>query len=528
MADSNYWAEPPLYRDTDITRWYPTLDSFIAEDDPIRLFDELLGQLDWSGWEANFPRIKGQPPIHPRHVAGAILYGMYRGIRSSRKIEQACYYRFDFIWLVEARRIDHSTFAKFRTKHVQPLKDLFKQIGRIAMSLGLIQLGEVAFDGTRVKANNSRFETRTATTLEEKLQALGELFDHLHSQLSQADADGMGLDGPQLPDELADVATRRAKVKAALEQAQAADQARRKKGKDPQKNPAQVPTTDPDSRVMPNKEGGFAPNYTPTVTTDGASGFIIDCDVLNEVNEGSTILDSMDRVEETFGQMPEKVLTDGGNNSGQIISGMEQRGIDFYAPCKSNQPQEGHPAWRDDPTAPVPESQWPSLPLNAQGTLDKSCFVYDQEADLFYCPMGCALPFEKHKSTTCGGETTQQRMHRCQTCSGCPLAALCLSKNNQHGRTITRDVHEEARGRLAAKMATQEAREIYNRRPQIAETPFGILKLLMGFRQFLLRGLDKVKIEWLWAASAFNVMKLCRAIGRLRAEGWSWADLSSR
>jgi transposase len=135
--------------------------------------EEVLDGVDWSPWEAQYKRTGlGQPPIHPRHVAAGIRYGLYRGIRSSRKLDEACCYRLDFMWLVEGRRIDHTTFAKFRTKFHDPRKDLFRQIGATAMGLGLISLGVVAFDGTRVKANNSRFKTRTAKTLEEKLQAL--------------------------------------------------------------------------------------------------------------------------------------------------------------------------------------------------------------------------------------------------------------------------------------------------------------------------------------------------------------------
>ena len=78
---------------------------------------------------------------------------MYRGIRSSRKLGESCCYRLDFLRLLEGRQIDHATFC---TRFAGPLKDLFKQIGRVAMSLGLVRLLEVGFDGTRVKANNSR------------------------------------------------------------------------------------------------------------------------------------------------------------------------------------------------------------------------------------------------------------------------------------------------------------------------------------------------------------------------------------
>lgn len=518
MATQDYWADDEFPRDsTHFGRRFPTLDSLIAPDDPVRLVDEILDEVDWSPWEQQFPRQKGQPPIHPKYVAAATLYGMYRGIRSSRKLEEACNYRFDFVWLVKGRHIDHTVFAKFRTRFGQPLKDLFKQIGRIAMTLGLIRLGEVAFDGTRVKANNGRYQTCTAKTLEKKLQELDELFDELMSRLNEADADGMG-STTRLPDKLADVQQRQERVKEALDQARAADEARRQKGTNPEKNPAQIPTTDPDSRVMPNKEGGYAPNYTPVATTDGQCGFIVDCDVLSEVKEGSAALPAVDRIEETLGERPEKFLTDAGNNSGQIMAGMEDREVEFYAPVQSQQPQPGNPALRDDPRQPVEEAAWPQLPRNTRGQLDKSCFVYDAEADQYYCPQGHAMPFETTKPDRRGGEVIQKRVYRCADCEGCPLAAACLSRRNQRGRTISRDEWEEVRERTATRMANESSRKLYNQRPRIAETPFGILKSIMGFRQFLLRGLEKVKTEWLWAATAFNLMKLSREIGKLRAE----------
>lgn len=516
MGSSSYWAQPAVGRE----RIIPSLESLIAEDDAVRMFQEILEGVDWSLWEAEYKRTGlGQPPIHPRHIAAAILYGLYRGIRSSRKLEEACCYRFDFMWLVENRRIDYTTFAKFRTKFHGPLKDLFRQIGRIAMTLGLVRLGEVAFDGTRVKANSSRYKTRTAKTLEEELKALDELFEQLTAQLAASDTGQEGQGSPtRLPRELADVQRRREQVREAQERAKADDDARRKQGINPQKHPAQVPTTDAASRVMPNKEGGYSPNYTPTATTDGYRGFIVDADVLAVVNEGEGAAASVDRIEETFGQKPERFLTDAGNNSGQIMAEMEQRGVEFYAPVASNQPQEGNPAKRDDAAQPVPPSDWAKLPRNPQGQLDKSCFVYDAEQDQYSCSQGRAMPLEKTKPGERGGQTITLRVYRCPDCADCGLAEACLSSQSKHGRTITRDPYEEVRERTAARMATASARKLYNQRPRIAETTFGILKSVMGLRQFLLRGLEKVKTEWRWAATAFNLAKLVRAVIRMRAE----------
>jgi transposase len=498
----------------------PKLDDMIAEDDPVRLFDEVLSSVDWRPWEAKYkPGKRGQPPIHPRFIAAAILYGLYRGIRSSRRLEEACNYRFDFMWLVHGKRFDYSTIANFRVRFREPLKDLFRQIGRLAMNLGLIRLCEVAFDGTRVKASNSRYNTRTAATLEEKLHVLDELYERLMSECQIADDEAAMAGSPShLPKSLAATRKRRERIATALEQARVAEAARKKEGIHSEKNPAQVPMADPDSRVMPNKEGGYAPNYTPTVTSDGQNGFILDCDVLSQVNESDALPESVDRIRETFGEAPATVLTDSGNSTGQNMAAMEERGIELLTPAESHQPQPGNPAHRADSRQPVPEEQWADLPRNPQGQLDKSCFAYDRETDQYYCPQGRPLPYEQTKREWHNRVRRERRVYRCLDCSACPLAPACLSGKGKRGRTINRDQHEEVRERTAARMATPGARQRYNQRPRIAETPFALLKSVMGLRQFLLRGLEKVKTEWRWAATAFNLVKLVRGIARLRTQ----------
>lgn len=521
MASMDYWSEAPLVRQQ-MALFSPTLDAMISPDDPVRLVDEILAGCDWSAWEAEYHGARGQPPIHPRILAAAILYGLCRGLRSTRKLEEACCYRLDFLWLVEGRQIDYSTFAKFRTHFGAQLKLLFRELGRLAMNLGLVRLGEVAFDGTRVKANNSRYNTRTAPTRTEKLAALDAQFDQLwaawdatEQQQRAAERD----DSPtHLPAALADLDERRKQVRAALEQVRAMDEQRRRDGIDPAKNPAQLPMNDPESRVMPNKEGGYAPNYTPTATTDGHCGFIVDCEVLSAVNETPQALPSVDRIEENFGQLPERFLTDSGNISGLVQHGMETRGIEFYAPVESPKPPADNPALRDDPTQPVPAEQWAQLPRSSKGQLDKSCFVYDATTDCYHCPQGQVLEFEYYKPDQQQGQRVQRRIYRCAACTGCPLAAQCVSPRCKHGRSITRDEFTETRARTAARMSTPQAKQIYDQRPRIAETPFGILKAVFGLRQFLLCGLEKVRTEWRWAVTSFNLRKLVRHVARLRAE----------
>lgn len=518
MASVDYWAEPPVGR-RQRTLFAPTLDDMIPPDDAVRLVDEVLAGADWTDWEAEYDRRRGQPPIHPRYVAAAMLYGLCRGLRSTRKLEEACAYRMDFMWLVEGRRIDHTTFAKFRTRFGKKVKQLFRELGRVALTLGLIRLGEVAFDGTRVKAYNSRFHTRTAATLEEKLAELDAQFDQMLAEFDAREQQETleGHESPTtLPAPLADLDARRQRVKTSLDKVRALDEQRRKEGIDPQKHPAQVPTIDVDARVMPNKEGGFAPNYTPIATTDGQCGFIVDGDVLGEINEGAHAAASVDRIEENFGQKPGKFLTDSGNTSGAMQQAMEQRGVELYIPVAT---ERENPAQRDDPTQPVAEADWERLPRTGkERRLDKSCFIYDAQNDQYYCPLGQTLPREKWKSRKQQGQRVQSWVYQCQACDSCPLKSRCVSPQSRGGRTITRDEFEPVRERTAQRMQTPEAQELYDQRPKIAETTFGILKNVFGLRQFLLSGQAKVKIEWDWTITAFNMKKLASHIARLRAE----------
>jgi hypothetical protein len=132
----------------------------------------------------------------------------------------------------------------------------------------------------------------------------------------------------------------------------AANAARKKDGI---KTPAQIPKADTDSTVMPNKEGGYAPNYTPTVATDGAADFIVDCEVIPGPNEHNELLPSVDRIKENFGQTIDSVSADKAFGTGPNLQGMETRNVNFHTPVESPAPQEGNPAKREDPRQPVPE-----------------------------------------------------------------------------------------------------------------------------------------------------------------------------
>jgi len=515
-----YWARPRMARDQ-MLLFSPTLDASISDDHPVRLLDELLHGLDWSAWEAEYDGRKGQPPIPPWVMAGVLLYGLMRGIRSSRMLEYLCRHNVDFMWLAEGRIIDHTTLCKFRTRFRGPLKELFRQLGKLSLQMGLIRLAEVAFDGTRVKANASRLRTWTAERLEAALKELDALFEQRMAETEQADAAAAQHGTPEalaLPPELRTAEARREKLRELLAQAQAADEARRKDGINPAKSPAQIPKADAESRVMPNKEGGYAPNYTPLAATDAASGMIVDCDVIATPNEQSETLSTVDRIEETFGRKPAKMLADTAHGTGVNLAGMAERGVNFYTPMTSQTPAEGNPAKRSDPRQAVAEADRTQLPRNNKKKLAKSCFVYEEQSDTYYCPLGQRLDFKERKQDQRGGTTVNLRVYRCADCAGCVLAGECLDPKAKRGRTVCRDEHEPLRETMAAKMQTPEGKAVYNQRMHIAETPFAIIKSILGVRRFLLRGLEKVCTEWLWVCTAYNLRKLLTHRGGLRAE----------
>ena len=514
-----YWAQSPQVRGQ-MVLIATSLDDRIPEDHSVRVVAEILEGYDWSPWENRYDGKRGQPPIHPSILAGVWLYALRLGVRSSRKLEYMVSHNIDFMWLARGHTPDHSTLSQFRAKFGPELKDLFRHVVRVAMAAGLLELVDVALDGTRVKANNSRYQTWTAASIAAALETLSQAFEKMLAESQAADQhdDGMGSISPdKMREEMQNLQTRQAALKAIQERLKEADAARKKEGMNPQKNPAQIPRHDPDSKVLPNKEGGYAPNYTPMIAAEGRGGFIVDADVLASANENTALLPTLEHIAETCGQKPDHILADGAYATGSNIVATQAIDIEFF----SNLPLPAvatNPAIRPDPTQPVAEADLPQLPISPQSRrFDKACFVYDREKDIYYCPQGKPLPFEETKSDFNKGEKTSARSYRCAACEGCPLKPRCVSDANKAGRTISRDSYADEREVFARKMQTEDAQETYHKRMHIGETPFALIKHVMGLRQFLLRGLDQVKVEWMWAATAVNLNKLARGVLRRRA-----------
>lgn len=522
QGKTSYWQDAPMPREQ-LVLFAETLEERIPADHPVRILDEILDQLDWSQWEAAYDGSRGQPPIHPSVLCKVLLFAITRGIRSSRKIEYNVSHSIDFIWLVSGRKIDHSTLSSFRRDHQKRLKKIYCDMVRMAIHLKVAKLSELCIDGSRVLANSNRYKTLTAEKAERLLKemdaqmagALGEL--EASDEVEELFDDGQRAD--QLPEGLRDLKQRQKQIKEALEKLQQMDAERASWVKDPKKNPAQLPVTDPDSRILPNKEGGYAANYTPMAVTETENGLIVGADVVIGNVEHVCLPTMIDSIRQEWEQEVRTVMADSAYPTGSNLTAMEERGVELLAPL-SEPKSKDNPAEREDLSEPVAEADLDRLPINPQTQrFDKTAFVYDEEQDCYYCPAGKPMPRSGSEKKKSSNGTTRQLNYTCYECAGCPLAARCRKDPEaKKGRKVCHDLHEAARRRHRERMKKPESATTYKRRQHIGETPFAVLKACFGLRRFLLRGIEGVQIEWLWHCTAFNLKKLMSLWAGLREQ----------
>ena len=526
------WQKPPVPRDQ-LVLFAESLEGRIPENHAVRLLDEILDTHDWSDWEAEYDGHVGQPAIHPSILCKTILYSLLRRIRSSRQIEYAVTHNIDFIWLVSGRSIDHTTISKFRTAHAKQLRELYRSVCKQALHLGVAKLAEVCIDGTRVMGNASRYKTITAEKAKKLLDELDKQIASAMEQFDQNDAMdeafGEGC-GDELPPDIADLQVRQAKLRELQEHLQEMDASRRQDGINPQKNPAQLSTSDPDARIIPNKSGGYAPNYTPMAVTETGNGFIVGADVLVGNVEHVEAVAMIDRLEVDYGEQVETAMADAAFATGPNIAAFEERSIDFISPLPGGDAGDNNPAIREDPTQPVPDEQLDALP-NSKRTkrFDKQAFVYDEEKDVYYCAAGKEMPHSYSETVKVQGQAVERRVYQCRDCHGCAMGARCrVNPNAKNGRRVRHDQFEADRERHRQKMRDPNVQERYKARLHYGETQFAFIKQWMNLRQFLLRGIERVRQEWLWSCTAYNLRKLMGFWGEICAAGGGNAEKANK
>jgi len=342
----------------------PDMRDWLPEDDLAYFIMDVVGQLDLSDIYRSYDGSKGgQPPFEPKMMTSLLLYGYCVGVPSSRKIEKATYERVPFRVLTADQHPDHDTIAEFRKRHLGALVGLFVQVLRICQKAGLIKLGHVSLDGTKVKANASKHKAMSYGRMEKKAQELEEEVKRLLTEAQATDDDeddkyGRGKRGDELPKELRFKQTRLAKIKeakAALEQearanaeakreanrqneeaaAKAGQKRKGRKPKEPSDNPnpkAQHNFTDSDSRIM--KDGAsksFEQAYNCQAAVDETAQIIVAAGVTQEANDKQQVKPLVENLKKKLsGSKPSKISADSGYYSEDNVNYLSKEQIDAY------------------------------------------------------------------------------------------------------------------------------------------------------------------------------------------------------
>lgn len=327
----------------------PSIDDFVPAGHPAHLVRDLVREtLDLGAVMAAYDEPRGYPPYHPAMMVALLLYAYSQGVYSSRRIARALEARLDFMAVSALQRPEFRTISDFRKRHLGALAGLFGQILRLCREAGLVELGHVALDGTKLKANASKHK---AMSYGRMVKAEGELAALTAAWLAEAEAVDAAEDaacgrerrGDEMPDWVKDKQRRLEKIraaKAALEanaRAQAATTtgARTRGGRKPAhqsarpKPAAQRNFTDPESRIMKGKDG-FVQAYNGQLAVDARAQVIVACDLTDEAVDAGRLVPLLERIEQNLKRRPKEVSADGGYCSEANLQALAARGVRSY------------------------------------------------------------------------------------------------------------------------------------------------------------------------------------------------------
>jgi len=425
----------------------PSVNDFVPPAHLSRFVIALVTEeLDLSAILARYKGECGQPPYHPAMMVALLLYGYAVGVYSSRRIAKACAERVDFMAIVALDAPDFRTISEFRRRHLTALSALFMQVLKLCEQAGLVKLGHVALDGTKIKANASKhkamsYERMSKREVEIEAEVAGWLAAAEAADAEEDKAFGADKRGDELPDWVASKQKRLAKIREAKAALEAAAKAKAEAEKAARENeaaddprpgrkaapPSDVPEgkaqrnfTDPESRIMKTKDG-FIQGYNAQAAVDAASQVIVAHGLSNASNDQQQLAPMLDAIEANTGELPDELSADAGYCSEANLERLEQKRVCGYV----------------------------------------------------------ATGRQKHGAAAATGERAYRIASR--------LAAM------------------------ATKLRRAGRRSRYRLRKQVVEPVFGQIKQARGFRQFLMRGIEKVTAEWAMICTVHNLLKLAKA-----------------
>ncbi len=462
------------------------VERLIEEDHPARAIWELVGRLDLSRYYAAIAAVEGRAGrehTDPQVLISLWLYAYSRGISSAREMARRCEYEPAFQWLCGLEPISHRTLSGFRSGYKAALDDLFVQVLGMLSAEGLITLERVTLDGTKIKANAGGNTFRRQETLEAHLQLAREQVRLMEEQAAEEEQ----MAKRQVAARRRAARQRRSRLEAAVREV---ERLQREKKDDRESFVARASSTDPEAHGMRNGEGGTVPSYNVQLVTDAAQGLIVNVEATTEAVDHHQLAPAMDRCEQTLGRRPGQVVADGDYTNHASVEAAANGGVDFYG------------SWQES---------WKPGERDAQGrsaAFLASAFPYDAGQDCFTCPAGKTLTHRAIQHREHGVRVHVYRAPQ-EACRTCALRSQCAPPKARPAwvRSISRLEEPAATVAFKAKMATEEAKQIYGQRSRLAEFPHAWIKERCGLRQFRCRGRLKATMEATWAALSYNLTR---------------------
>jgi len=471
----------------------PNIRDLIPKNHICHLVDKIIQNMDLTDIEKRYEGA-GHPAYHPKLVLKLLILGQIDGIRSSRKIAKNARENVVYMYLAGLLQPDFRTISDFRKNNLDIVKTSFQEVVKFAKDLGMVSLGHICIDGTKIKANASNYSAVT----KDDFSKLKELVERELQEGISVDEEEDRIYGDKNIDELPDNIFDKTIAEKLKKKYQSGSKEQKEKikkqvekiEKEIEKSESAVSATDPESRFMPNNKKVFEYSYNPQITADSSFGIIISNDVTSEVRDANQLQPQIIQAEEIVGALPEgaKVSADNGYSSSKNLKFMKKKKLDGYIP--------------DEKTA----SNLNKNEGKPENPFGKENFEYDPAEDCFICPNDMKLTFRFEYVDI--AKNRNVRIYKCTQCKQCPDRKKC-SKNSRDGKVIKNyEGMEEERRKMADKLKSKEGILIYRTRKKVVECIFGHIKRNLGFREFLLRGINGAKIEFNLTCIASNLRRM--------------------
>ena len=428
---------------------FMSLDDMVSEDSSVRAIDAIVDSMEKTKTKFVHSETKdaGRPPHDPIRMFKLYVYCYYEKIRSSRKIELECGRNIELMWLMEGIVPDHKCIAEFRRQNKKAIKEAFSEFIEICDCLGLIGKDLAAIDGSKFRANNARKKNLTIGKIDKKLEHFHKMLEEYNRELEENDA-------------------KITHTKTKIDDLNALKESMTEQGIN------EISLTDPDSRLMNLANMGYEVSYNVQNAVDSKNDLIIATDVVNTPADQGQLYDMASEAARVAGATEEKPLTvvaDKGYFGGAALTKCEaDPAINAIVARPDEKGKEGY---------------------------QKSDFTYDEVNDQYTCPKGQILHRIGKKKRTYKND---------RVCKNCEFRELCTA--NKRGRLIERGEYEEVIE--AAVKRYKENKELYKRRQQIVEHPFGTVKRTLGFTYFLMRGIENVRTENRLHMLTYNIKRV--------------------